>query len=492
MLLFVPALLLLIQFGIFLFLPSISRPAAYISMVVAPLLAGLAVLWRGHLEREASRIGWYAIALSLAIWSLGSLGNLWQELILGHADEMYRTAMLAFALSAVPLAFILAGDWRMVSRPMARATDAVVALALGYAFFLYTWSVLTARGEPDDAGVISMVWLLDAQNLFLTLGALVRWYAGDVASERRLFGTLFIYQLMYQVLLFVNNHYIAADASFAPYQTELAAIVNIAFAVLAVAALHPTGGLPAAQADVRLSRLVRATSPALLAGALLLVSLFLIRVNYAIGTAGILIAVAGYTLRNTFNQARHIERGDKLQKERSELQAIAWSDSLTGLANRYMLDRTLGAMARANRPLAKSLAVLMVDIDHFKNLNDRYGHPTGDACLKAVASALQGAMVRPHDIVARYGGEEFIVLIEDTDAAGATVVAERLRVAVHDLAIENLGSPLGIVTVSVGAANANRNQSVSAEHLVATADRALYAAKNAGRNRTHTMSAVPG
>jgi diguanylate cyclase (GGDEF)-like protein len=260
--------------------------------------------------------------------------------------------------------------------------------------------------------------------------------------------------------------------------------------VLAVAALHPTGALPAAQANVRVTRLVCATSPVLLTGALLLVSLFLIRVNYAIGTAGIVIAVLGYTLRNTLNQARHIERGDILQKERSELQVIAWSDGLTGLANRHMLDRTLGNLARAHRPLAKSLAVLMVDIDHFKNLNDRYGHPTGDACLKAVASALQAAMVRPNDIVARYGGEEFLVLMEDTDAAGATVVAERLRVAVQDLAIENLGSPLGIVTVSVGAANANLMQSVSAEDMVATADRALYAAKHAGRNQTRTMSAV--
>jgi diguanylate cyclase (GGDEF)-like protein len=332
-----------------------------------------------------------------------------------------------------------------------------------------------------------MIWLIDAQNLLLTMGALVRWYAGDGPAERKLFGAIFVYQFLYQVILFYNNHFVAGDPSFGPAQASL---VTIAFAVLMMTALAREPGGFSRRAGPRVARMVRAVSPMLLAGGLLVLSLFIVRINYPVGTVGIALAVIGYTLRNSLNQARYIERGDLLQQERSELQAIAWSDALTGLANRYMLDRTLDAITRNGQPLAQPLAVLMVDLDYFKNLNDHYGHPTGDACLKSVARALQHAVVRPNDMVARYGGEEFVVLIEDTDELGAAGVAERLRVAIADLGIENLGSPLGIVTASVGAASALRLQRVTSGDLVATADRALYDAKHGGRNQSRTLRAA--
>jgi diguanylate cyclase (GGDEF)-like protein len=483
-----PALGLLLQFAIFFLAPSaVSHAAAYALMVVAPLLAAGVIVWRGRLEQETARIAWYAVALSLAIWALGSLGNLWQELILGHANEMYRTSMLAFNLSAVPLAFVLAGDWRITHRPLARLTDAVIASTLGYGFFLYTWAVLTARGEPDDSGVIALIWLLDVQNLFLTLGAVARLYSSDTATERRLFSALLVYQVLYEAILFYNNHYVAGDPA---YGIEQACIVNFAFAALAVVALSPADLTPSFRPDPRIARTIRAASPMLLAGALLLVALFMIRVDYSLGCIGILIAAVGYTLRTSLNQARHIERGDVLLRERGELEAIASTDALTGLANRYMLDRALARLVAGDEGLRQTLSVLMVDIDLFKNLNDHYGHPTGDACLRSVSAALQQALARPDDLVARYGGEEFVVLIEDTDAAGALVVAERLRSTVAALGIENVASPVGIVTVSVGAATVLRGERANPSDLVGTADRALYIAKRAGRNQIHGLLAT--
>jgi diguanylate cyclase (GGDEF)-like protein len=483
-----PALGLLLQFGIFFLAPpAASHAAAYVLMVLVPVLVAGLLIWRGRSEQSNSRIGWYATALSLLLWSLGSFTNLWQELILGHQNEMYRGAMLAFNLSAVPLAFVLAGDWRLSHRLLARVTDAVIALALGYGFFLYTWAVLTARGEPDDAGVVAMIWLLDVQNLFMTLGAVARLYAADGPAERRLFGAILVYQTLYQVILFYNNHYVAGDPA---YGVEQGAIVNVAFAALAVMALSHEELTPRFRTDGRIARIIRAGSPMLLAGALLLVALFMIRVDYPLGCAGILISVIGYTVRASLNQARHIERGDLLLRERIELQAIASTDALTGLANRYMLDRALEALVAKTEGLQRTLSVLMVDIDLFKNLNDHYGHPTGDACLRTVALALQHALARPDDLVARYGGEEFVVLIEDTDAAGALVVAERLRSAVAELAIENVASPMGVVTVSVGAATVMRGEHSDAKGLIATADQALYIAKRAGRNQIHGLLAA--
>ena len=160
----------------------------------------------------------------------------------------------------------------------------------------------------------------------------------------------------------------------------------------------------------RLVRAVRSASPLFLAGALLLVSLFLIRVDYLSGTAGIPIAVLCQGLRSTVAQVRGIERGDRLQRDRSKLQAIAWTDALTGIANRRYLDHALGGAVGQQRAAGQPLSVLMIDIDHFKRLNDRFGHPAGNACLRAMAQSLRQAVVRPGDVLARYGGEESVAL----------------------------------------------------------------------------------
>jgi diguanylate cyclase (GGDEF)-like protein len=132
----------------------------------------------------------------------------------------------------------------------------------------------------------------------------------------------------------------------------------------------------------------------------------------------------------------------------------------------------------------------MVDIDHFKTFNDRYGHPRGDECIREVASVLRAAGHRPADLACRYGGEEFTLVLAETDAAGAFAVAESIRHAVEGLQIPNEGAPLGIITVSIGVGTRSGEEYSRAAELIAACDRALYEAKNAGRNRTATATAV--
>ncbi len=469
-----PVVLLLIQ-GVFLALPkAISSPAAYVAMVAAPLLAAIAVALRGRADASAARSGWYALAASLVIWALGAFGNLWQEWVVGHSNEMYRSSTLAFNLAAVPILFVLAGEWRISSRLMVRIVDAVMASALGYAFFLSTWATLTARGAPDDAGVHAMIWLQDVQNVYLAAASLVRWAAANHRAERDLFRAICVYAWAYAGLIFFNNHFVAGDPASGP---EHSSIITIAFAVLGGLALAaPMAGM-SRRPRPRLVRIVRSASPILLAGALLIVSLFMIRLDYAVGAAGVLIAVLGYGVRTTITQVRHIERRESLRQERSELHSLAWTDALTGVANRHFLDRAL------RRAMGQPLSVLMIDIDHFKRLNDHAGHLAGDACLRDVAAVLQRTLVRPGDVLARYGGEEFIVLLHDVDVAGALVVAERLRAAVEGLQVQNLDSPLGMVTVSIGAASAAPHYAGGSTGLIEAADSALYEAKRAGRNQ---------
>jgi diguanylate cyclase (GGDEF)-like protein len=281
-------------------------------------------------------------------------------------------------------------------------------------------------------------------------------------------------------IVFINDHFIAGDPAFGP---EYGSIVSVAFAGLAVFALSRPSISPIRPAPLGQVRTVRTASPILLAGTLLIVSLFLIRQNYTYGIAGILVAVVGYGVRSTVTQVRHIKRGELLQQQRSELQAIAWTDALTGMANRRFLDYAMRRAWRSEMHAKRSMAILMIDIDHFKLLNDRYGHPVGDGCLREVARSLQRALMRPDDVLARYGGEEFIVLLRDSPAAAAQSVAERLRTAVQNLRIDNAGSPERVVTVSIGVATAELTSDAAAARMVEDADRALYEAKCAGRNQ---------
>ena len=163
----------------------------------------------------------------------------------------------------------------------------------------------------------------------------------------------------------------------------------------------------------------------------------------------------------------------------------AYVDPLTRLVNRRGLERALGAEREHAARTRSAYSVLMLDIDHFKQYNDRYGHLEGDRVLSLVAHAFAHAL-RAVDCAARYGGEEFIALLPGTNAEGALTLGERVRDAVRALAIEHPASADGIVTVSVGAACARDGESDAA--LLMRADAALYAAKNAGRDRV-TVSA---
>ena len=167
------------------------------------------------------------------------------------------------------------------------------------------------------------------------------------------------------------------------------------------------------------------------------------------------------------------------------LRRMAFLDGLTGIANRRYFDEFLQKEWRRAVRTKKAIALILLDIDHFKEYNDIYGHFDGDECLKLVAKTLESTMKRPGDHAIRYGGEEFaVILAEDINAEGAMVVAESLRANVAALVIEHNGSTTSDhVTISVGVALCYPGGNISQESLVAAADRALYDAKLRGRNQ---------
>jgi diguanylate cyclase (GGDEF)-like protein/PAS domain S-box-containing protein len=168
-----------------------------------------------------------------------------------------------------------------------------------------------------------------------------------------------------------------------------------------------------------------------------------------------------------------------------KLAALATLDGLTGIANRRHFDEHLEKeWARARRD-GTSLSVLLIDVDHFKKYNDRYGHPAGDVCLKSIAKVLGAQVRRPADLAARYGGEEFVLLLPDTDRAGCERIGKNIRDSLAVLGMDHeLNLPSQKVTVSIGGAPAAwQDEKASGSSLIEKADQALYCAKDEGRDR---------
>lgn len=174
------------------------------------------------------------------------------------------------------------------------------------------------------------------------------------------------------------------------------------------------------------------------------------------------------------------ELTDQLQDANAKLAQLAVTDPLTGLHNRRSvyshLEREFVRAKRYEHPLA----VAMLDIDHFKKVNDTYGHQTGDQVIRLVADALRRT-IRQTDLAGRFGGEEFLILAPETGREHALTMAERIRLAVEEASAVSPGGPP--VTVSIGVATTEVPDATSSEELVRLADEALYRAKREGRNR---------
>lgn len=179
---------------------------------------------------------------------------------------------------------------------------------------------------------------------------------------------------------------------------------------------------------------------------------------------------------------------DQLTQMNHTLEELALLDSLTGLANRRQFDIALkNEMTRAARN-DRYVALLMLDIDYFKQFNDIYGHVAGDQCLQQLGRMLQSMANRPGDLMARYGGEELAIILPDTNLQGAVAFAERVLEGIRKLQIAHSGSPLGIITASIGAsAKIPHPYNDTPLTLVSIADSALYTAKKGGKNQVCSL-----
>jgi diguanylate cyclase (GGDEF)-like protein len=207
------------------------------------------------------------------------------------------------------------------------------------------------------------------------------------------------------------------------------------------------------------------------------------------------MVLSGGLVTLTLLLAREVHRKMKVDQQllsaNAQLAELALTDGLTGLLNRRGLDESLGREWRRCQRNAKAISVMMIDADHFKAYNDRFGHQSGDGVLRALGHCILTHIRRPGDVAARYGGEEFAVVLPDTDLAGAAKVAEAIRAGVEALVMPHTHEAPVVVTVSIGVGWAAAGDLASADDLLAAADAALYESKAIGRNRVTARSATP-
>jgi diguanylate cyclase (GGDEF)-like protein len=192
-----------------------------------------------------------------------------------------------------------------------------------------------------------------------------------------------------------------------------------------------------------------------------------------------------------FDITERKQNEEQLLALQKELETLSFRDGLTGVANRRMFDAVFSKEWTAAQHSGEPLSLVLLDIDFFKQYNDRYGHIRGDDCLKRVAQALDGAGKRPHDFFARYGGEEFVMVLPQTDAAAARQMAERCRILVLSERIAHedaVGSK--VLSISLGAGTITPGSGDAPDTFFHLVDQRLYAAKMQGRNRVVFTDAV--
>ncbi len=204
-----------------------------------------------------------------------------------------------------------------------------------------------------------------------------------------------------------------------------------------------------------------------------------------IGQLGISIKnMASQIKDNVMNLEIEIaERTAELEEINQELHRLSFADGLTGIPNRRKFDEFFSQAFEHSKRSGHHIALMMMDIDNFKNYNDTYGHTEGDECLKVISGFLQTQIKRSTDIAARYGGEEFVVVVQDTDLEGVLKIAQEIRKGVEALKIEHSESEHKYVTISIGIAYEIPDHHEITEEFVSRADKAMYKAKNTGRNK---------
>jgi diguanylate cyclase (GGDEF)-like protein len=468
---------------------SHATAATYPFMVLAPVLALIASLWRVRITRSSARLPWILLSVGLFLWTAGIVLFAWEDLF-PHISVMFAyISDFAFFLYGVPVLLAISSPAEGQRIPLFIWLDGIQAVLTAYLTYITLFGVVPFSGSATSPmPSISLMQVYNIENLVLACAATLRVLAqSGQEEEKHFFQTLCSFLWVYAICAGVYNYH-AYNTDGPSLMDVLTAIPFLALAVIAWLPMEEKEGRPHIGARQQITLFIDNASPIFYTLALLALGVAILRTHFYVGIAAIVVALAVYGLRTTTLQSRYMQSQQALQAARDRLEEMSLKDALTNVANRRHFDLTLeDEWDRAVRT-QDTLSLLLIDIDYFKNLNDRYGHQHGDHCLVDISAALYAVLVRSGDFLARYGGEEFAVILPATDIDGAKLVANRLQDAVRSLHIDNETSIGPFATISIGIALYEFPHAGSPTILIEAADRALYLAKKNGRNQIEISS----
>jgi diguanylate cyclase (GGDEF)-like protein len=462
--------------------PRATDPISYPFFLLFSLWATVICALQMRTGSQRKRQSWMLLSAGFLLWFVATVFAAYIDLIVHGPSTVASWDDFFYFFSGVPFLLCIASPEDNELFALFFWLDGLQAAAVGCLTYLAVFGVMPfSHATALPISVEKLVWLFAIEAFVLAILGLARWAASPRETrERWFFQVLSLYLWASAIFQTEYNHLVLKYNDMG----VLNVLEDLPFVVFVIAAAIPN----AAESDglERAPRrpilvVVDHVRPVLLGLALVALSAMVVRQHFALATSLIFASFVVYGMRSAVLQSRFVQSQAELEKARDRLEKQALMDGLTGVANRRCFDQQFASEWRRAQRTQLALSLLLIDIDHFKKLNDTYGHLVGDECLIQVAHTLRDALGRPGDLLARYGGEEFVALLPDTDAAGAWKVAERLHAALRRTAPHPaVQEP---VTVSIGGTTWDSTPDSTAEEILEMADRALYRAKQNGRDR---------
>ncbi|MGI8770978.1 MAG: GGDEF domain-containing protein [Acidobacteriaceae bacterium] len=494
------AVFLALHAGIML-LPA--DPRGLLSNIFMGLAAGAAVLacgWRYLRSRGPAKTRWGLLSLGLAFWCIGQLTVTYLE----DFQHLFQTAAqfpdFYFFIYGIPILLSMASANKEEHSTLLLVIDSFQALlAILLASQVLFFRSLTIQ-HPEPVSTLTLAYVYNIENIVLVIAAALRVFADPSGEEAEFSRKACLFLSVYAALSAGLNYLDIVKHLRTGAAVDL--LWTIPFLLLTVIVLPPfckagrgKDRYPSSSPRSSTALIIWNASPTLFTMAVLVQSAFLIRQHLLFGIAALMLALLFYTMRTAVFQtqlmqaeAAHSVSEDQLRRANDQLHKISVADPLTGVANRRRFEEI--AQVEWNRAMRFGwpLTLLMIDVDFFKALNDRYGHARGDECLIQVAASLGASLRRGGEMLARYGGEEFVALLPNTRLEEGTQIAEMMRCAVTSLEIHSANTAASeFLSVSIGLASTVPSARQGLNDLLAAADAALYRAKARGRNRTEAF-----
>jgi diguanylate cyclase (GGDEF)-like protein len=459
-----------------------------------PILAALAAIHRAARLPARERPVWLWAGAGMLLWAAAHI----VETIIGGS-----TAASSLTIDASDFIYLTATFPLLVALSTTRETESVRAifvlnfLQIGLALVL-SYSLLYRMSLSPAAAATVMGRIYGAACILLAVMAVLRVFSWATYEERQSVRTISIVLWTYLPIELGMDY---ATARFdLRAGTLLDLLWSVPFFLGGWRALHMpilrSDQKPRPQAS-RARLVVEALCPMLITAGVFALAASITTQHPMLGLAAIFVLLSIQGMQAAFVQMNYLaghklllDREQDLRSANATLRQMSLEDPLTQIANRRRFEAALESCWRRAVRKRQPIALLMIDVDFFKGVNDMHGHSYGDECLVALARMMNQHARRPDDIVARLGGEEFVLLLPDTDSAGGEAVAARLQEAIRSLGVKNEASPFDkSLTISIGIGAVNCPQAgVDPTVLVDCADQALYDAKHQGRNRNCTRT----